>query len=85
MIHLKRALFKCHMFKPKKALEEKKGQNPIEIQADIKIKKFKRQSNYTNPDAWARLIGRNNTAPIYLEGTSGYWSFRYRLSAFHDQ
>ena len=32
------------------------------------MKKGKRQSNYTNPDAWARLIGRSNTAPIYLEG-----------------
>ena len=32
------------------------------------MKKIKRQSNYTNPDAWARLIGRTNTAPIYLEG-----------------
>ena len=31
-------------------------------------KKIKRQSNYTNPDAWARLVGRINTAPIYLEG-----------------
>ena len=32
------------------------------------MKKIKKQSNYTNPDAWARLIGRVNTAPIYLEG-----------------
>ena len=52
----------------KKGFRRKKGENPIEIQADIKMKKFKRQSNYTNPDAWARLIGRSNTAPIYLEG-----------------
>ena len=56
------------MLKPKKVLEERKVKNPIEIQADIKMKKIKRQSNYTNPDAWARLIGRSNTAPIYLEG-----------------
>ena len=40
----------------------------MEIQTDIKLKKVKRQSNYTNPDAWARLVGRINTAPIYLEG-----------------
>ena len=52
----------------KKGFRRKKGHNPIDIQADIKVKKFKRQSNYTNPDAWARLIGRTNTAPIYLEG-----------------
>ena len=32
------------------------------------MKKVKRQSNYTNPDAWARLVGRTNTTPIYLEG-----------------
>ena len=41
MIHLKKALFMYHMSNPKKALEEKKGENPIEIQADIKIKKSK--------------------------------------------
>ena len=52
----------------KNDFRRKKGENPIEIQADIKMKKIKRQSNYTNPDAWARLIGRSNTAPIYLEG-----------------
>ena len=51
----------------KKGFRRKKGENPIEIQADIKMKKVKRQSNYTNPDAWARLIGRTNTALIYLE------------------
>ena len=50
----------------KKGFRRQKGENPIEIQADIKMKKVKRQSNYTNPDAWARLIGRTNTAPIYL-------------------
>ena len=32
------------------------------------MKKVKRQSNYTNPDAWDRLVGRPNTGPIYLEG-----------------
>ena len=52
----------------KKGFRRKKGENPIEIQVDIKMKKVKRQSNYTNPDAWARLIGRSNTAPIYLKG-----------------
>ena len=31
------------------------------------MKKVKRQSNYTNPDAWARLIERTNTASIYIE------------------
>ena len=32
------------------------------------MKKIKRQSNYTSSDVWARLIGRANSAPIYLEG-----------------
>ena len=56
------------MHKKEKVLEGKKGENPIEIHTEIKMKKVKRQSNYTNPDAWARLVGRTNTAPIYLEG-----------------
>ena len=51
----------------KKGFRRKKGENPIEIQADIRMKKVKRQSNYTNPDTWARLIGRSSTVPIYLE------------------
>ena len=46
----------------KKRFQEKKGESPIEIQTDIKIKKEKKQSNYTNPEAWGRLIGRINTA-----------------------
>ena len=52
----------------RKGFRRRKGENPIEIQIDIKMKKVKRQSNYTNPDAWARLVGRTNTALIYLEG-----------------
>ena len=52
----------------RKGFRRKKGENPMEIQTQIKMKTVKRQSNYTNPDAWARLVGRTNTAPIYLEG-----------------
>ena len=52
----------------KKGFRRKKGESPMEIQTDIKLKKVKRQSNYTNPDVWARLVGRMNTALIYLEG-----------------
>ena len=54
--------------KTMKGFRRKKGESPIEIQTDIKIKKEKKQSNYTNPDTWGRLIGRINTAPIFLEG-----------------
>ena len=54
-----RSIHVCHT---QKKGYRKKGESPIEIQADIKMKKIKRQANYTNPDAWARLIGRANTA-----------------------
>ena len=56
------------MQKLKTGFRRKKGENPIEIQTDIEIKSKKKQSNYTNPDAWGRLIGRINTAPILLKG-----------------
>ena len=56
-----------HILKQKKVSGEKKVK-AIEIQTDIKLKKVKKQSNYTNPDAGARLVGRINTVPIYLEG-----------------
>ena len=52
----------------KKGFRRKKGESPMELLTDIKLKKTKKQSNYTNPDSWARLVGRINTAPIYLEG-----------------
>ena len=35
---------------------------------NLKIKKEKRQSNYTNPDPWARIVGSRNTAAIYIDG-----------------
>ena len=28
----------------------------------------KKQSNFTNPDPWARIVGSRNTAAIYLDG-----------------
>ena len=31
-------------------------------------KKEKKQSNYTNPDPWARIVGSRNTAAIYIDG-----------------
>ena len=61
-----------------------KGENPIEILIDIKIKKEKKQSNYTNPDTWGRLIGRINTAPTFFGRTFGYWPFGYWLSIIND-
>ena len=32
------------------------------------MKKEKKQSNYTNPDPWARIVGSRNTAAIYMNG-----------------
>ena len=32
------------------------------------MKKEKKQSNYTNPDPWARIVGSRNTAAIYMDG-----------------
>ena len=40
----------------------------LKFRQTSKLKKEKKQSNYTNPDAWGRLIGRINTAPMFLEG-----------------
>ena len=35
---------------------------------NLKIKKEKKQSNYTKPDPWARIVGSRNTAAIYIDG-----------------
>ena len=35
---------------------------------NLKIKKEKKQSSYTNPDPWARIVGSRNTAAIYIDG-----------------
>ena len=35
---------------------------------NLKIKKEKKQSNFTNPDPWARIVGSRITAAIYIDG-----------------
>ena len=35
---------------------------------NLKIKKEKKQSNYTNPDPWARIVGSRNIAATYIDG-----------------
>ena len=35
---------------------------------NLKAKKEKKQSNCTNPDPWARIVGSRNTAAIYMDG-----------------
>ena len=46
----------------------KKGDSPLFYNLNLKIKKEKKQSNYTNPDQWARIVGSRNTAAIYIDG-----------------
>ena len=46
----------------------KKGDSPLVYNLNLKIKKEKKQSNYTNPDPWARIVGSRNTAAIYMDG-----------------
>ena len=35
---------------------------------NLKIRKEKKQSNFTNPDPWARIVESRNTAAIYIDG-----------------
>ena len=46
----------------------KKGDSPLVYNLNLKIKKEKKQSNYTNPDPWTRIVGSRNTAAIYIDG-----------------
>ena len=59
-------------FQPKLSVRNgfrrKKGDSPLVYNLNLKIKKEKKQSNYTNPDPWARIVGSRNTAAIYIDG-----------------
>ena len=44
----------------------KKGDSPFVYNLNIKVKKEKKQSNFTNPDPWVRIVGSRNTAAIYI-------------------
>ena len=46
----------------------KKGDSPLAYNLNLKVKKEKKQSNCTNPDPWARIVGSRNTAAIYVDG-----------------
>ena len=35
---------------------------------NLKTRKEKKQSSFTNPDPWARIVGSRNTAAIYING-----------------
>ena len=46
----------------------KKGYSLFAYNLNLKVKKEKKQSNYTNPDPWARIVGSRNTAAIHMNG-----------------
>ena len=59
-------------FSPKPSVRNgfrrKKGDSPLVYNLNLKIKKEKKQSNYTNLDPWPRIVGSRNTAAIYKDG-----------------
>ena len=54
--------------KSKKVSEGKKVKVLLKCKQISKLIMKKKETSYTNPDAWGRLIGRINTSPIFLEG-----------------
>ena len=63
-----------HTFIPtsnvRNGFRRKKGDSPFTYNLNLKVKKEKKQSNFTNPDPWARIVGSRNTAAIYMNGTA---------------
>ena len=61
-----------HTFVPtpnvRNGFRRKKGDSPFVYKLNLKAKKEKKQSNCTNPDPWARIVGSRNTAAIYMDG-----------------
>ena len=61
-----------HTFVPtsnvRNGFRRKKGDSPFSYNLNLKVKKEKKQSNCTNPDPWARIVGSRNTAAIYMDG-----------------
>ena len=43
-----------------------KGDSPLVYNLNLKIKKENKQSNFTSPDPWARMVGSGNTATIHI-------------------
>ena len=61
-----------HTFTPtsnvRNGFRRKKGDSPFTYNLNLKVKKENKQSNFTNPDPWARIVGSRNTAAIYMNG-----------------
>ena len=68
MIHSQKSSVHVSQTKSKKGFRKKKSESPFETETNFKIDHEKKETSYTNPDAWGRLIGRINTSPIFLEG-----------------
>ena len=63
-----------HTFSPtsnvRNGFRRKKGDSPFTYNLNLKVKKEKKQSNCTNPDPWARIVGSRNKAAIYMNGVA---------------
>ena len=63
-----------HTFTPtsnvRNGFRRKKGDSPFTYNLNLEVKKEKKQSNCTNPDPWARIVGSRNTAAIYMNGVA---------------
>ena len=60
-----------HSFTPtsnvRNGFRRKKRDSPFTYNLNLKVKKEKKQSNCTNPDPWARIVGSRNTAEVAIE------------------
>ena len=63
-----------HTFTPtsnvRNGFRRKKRDSPFTYNLNLKVKKEKKQSNCTNPDPWARIVGSRNTAALYMNGVA---------------
>ena len=63
-----------HSFTPssnvRNGFRRKMGDSPFTYNLNLKVKKEKKQSNCTNPDPWARIVGSRNTAATYMNGVA---------------
>ena len=61
-----------HTFVPtpnvRNGFRRKKRDSPFVYNLNLKVKKEKKQSNCTNPDPRARIVGSKNTTAIYMDG-----------------
>ena len=59
-----------HSFTPtsnaRNGFRRKKGDSPFTYNLNLKVKKEKKQSNCTNPDPWARIVGSKKTQQQYI-------------------